>query len=530
MATYGYKAITKAGKEVKGSLEADNKDLAMAELRRQELTVIDLGEQSFLTKDIDIQIGGWPKARDLSVMCRQFVSMTKAGVSILESLKMLCEQTENKRLQDALKEVRISVEKGETLADSMAEHPKVFPAIMVNMVAAGEASGSLDTAMDRVATQLEKSHKTQAMVKKAMIYPIAVCVVAVIVTVVMLVKVIPSYEDMFTQIGGELPWITKFYVNLSHGIINYWFIIVPVIVAFVFAIRTFAKTDVGKHFFGKIALKIPLFNKLTIKSASSMMARTLSTLMGAGVPLIEAMVKKAMIYPIAVCVVAVIVTVVMLVKVIPSYEDMFTQIGGELPWITKFYVNLSHGIINYWFIIVPVIVAFVFAIRTFAKTDVGKHFFGKIALKIPLFNKLTIKSASSMMARTLSTLMGAGVPLIEAVDIVSGVMENVYFKEALQDAKEEITIGMPLSRPLQESGLFPPMVYQMIRIGEESGNTEEMLDKLADYYEEEVEMAVQSLMAAMEPMIIIVLAVVVGGLIAACMMPMMSMYEALDAM
>ena len=142
MATYGYKAITKAGKEVKGSLEADNKDLAMAELRRQELTVINLGEQSFLTKDIDIQIGGWPKARDLSVMCRQFVSMTKAGVSILESLKMLCEQTENKRLQDALKEVRISVEKGETLADSMAEHPKVFPAIMVNMVAAGEASGS----------------------------------------------------------------------------------------------------------------------------------------------------------------------------------------------------------------------------------------------------------------------------------------------------------------------------------------------------------------------------------------------------
>ena len=403
MATYGYKAITKAGKEVKGSLEADNKDLAMAELRRQELTVIDLGEQSFLTKDIDIQIGGWPKARDLSVMCRQFVSMTKAGVSILESLKMLCE-TENKRLQDALKEVRISVEKGETLADSMAEHPKVFPAIMVNMVAAGEASGSLETAMERVATQLERSHKTQAMVKKAMIYPIAVCIVAIIVTIVMLVVVIPNYEDMFKDLGTELPWITQFYVNLSHGIINYWFIIIPVIIALVFAIRAFAKTDAGKHFFGKIALKAPLFGKLTTKSASS------------------------------------------------------------------------------------------------------------------------------MMARTMSTLLGAGVPLIEAVEIVSGVMSNIYFKEAMEDAKEEITIGMPLSRPLQESGLFPPMVYQMIRIGEESGNTEEMLDKLADYYDEEVEMSVQSLMAAMEPMIIIVLAVVVGGLIAACMMPMMSMYEALDAM
>lgn len=402
MATYGYRAITKAGKEVKGSLEADNKDLAMAELRRQELTVIDLGEQSFLTKDIDIQIGGWPKARDLSVMCRQFVSMTKAGVSILESLKMLCEQTENKRLQDALKEVRISVEKGETLADSMAEHPKVFPAIMVNMVAAGEASGSLEIAMERVATQLERSHKTQAMVKKAMIYPIAVCLVAVIVTIVMLVVVIPNYEDMFSQLGTELPWITMMYVNLSHVITNYWYIIIPIIIALVIAIRYFAKTDLGKHVFGKMALKLPLIGKLTTKSAAS------------------------------------------------------------------------------------------------------------------------------MMARTMSTLLGAGVPLIEAVDIVSGVMSNIYFKEAMQDAREEITIGMPLSRPLQESGLFPPMVYQMIRIGEESGNTEEMLDKLADYYDEEVEMSVQSLMAAMEPLIIIVLAVVVGGLIAACMMPMMQMYTALD--
>lgn len=402
MATYGYKAITKAGKEVKGSLEADNKDLAMAELRRQELTVIDLGEQSFLTKDIDIQIGGWPKARDLSVMCRQFVSMTKAGVSILESLKMLCEQTENKRLQEALKEVRISVEKGETLADSMAEHPKVFPAIMVNMVAAGEASGSLETALDRVAVQLEKNSKTQAMLKKAMIYPVVVCIVAVVVTIVMLVKVIPSYEDMFADLGTDLPWITKFYVNMSHGIRDYWFIIIPIVIA--------------------IAI----------------------------------------------------------------------------------------------------------GIKYFAGTNPGKHVFGKITLKLPLFKKLTVKSAAAMMARTLSTLIGAGVPLIEAVDIVSGVMSNIYFKEALQDAREEITIGMPLSRPLQESGLFPPMVYQMIRIGEEAGSTEEMLDKIADYYDEEVEMEIQSFMAALEPMIIIVLAIVVGGLIAACMAPMVSMYAALD--
>ncbi|MDY3656652.1 MAG: type II secretion system F family protein, partial [Lachnospiraceae bacterium] len=252
MATYGYKAITKAGKEVKGSLEADNKDLAMAELRRQELTVIDLGEQSFLTKDIDIQIGGWPKARDLSVMCRQFVSMTKAGVSILESLKMLCEQTENKRLQDALKEVRISVEKGETLADSMAEHPKVFPAIMVNMVAAGEASGSLETAMDRVATQLEKSHKTQAMVKKAMIYPIIVLVVALAVVIFMLIYIVPKFMEIFESVGINMPKITLMVVGASDWLMKNWLIALLIVIGLIIAIIAFAKSPTGKKFFSYI--------------------------------------------------------------------------------------------------------------------------------------------------------------------------------------------------------------------------------------------------------------------------------------
>jgi type IV pilus assembly protein PilC len=132
------------------------------------------------------------------------------------------------------------------------------------------------------------------------------------------------------------------------------------------------------------------------------------------------------------------------------------------------------------------------------------------------------------MARTLGTLLGSGVSLVEATNIVSGIMGNVYFKEALKDSADQVSIGMPLSRPLEDCGLFPPMVYHMLRIGEESGNTEEMLDKLADYYDEEVEMAVQSLMAAMEPMIIVILAVVVGGLVAACMAPMLTMYQALD--
>lgn len=404
MAVYGYKAINKVGKEVKGSIEGDSKAQVKAKLNNMSLTVIALTEQNIFTRDLDIQIGGYPKTRDLSVMCRQFVSMIRAGVGIMDVLRMLQEQTENKRLKDALKEVRLSVEKGNSLASSMEKQPKIFPELMVNMVAAGEASGNLDVAMDRVATQLERSSKTNALIKKAMIYPIAVCIVAIAVTIVMLVVVIPNYEAMFADLGTELPAITVFYVNMSEGL------------------------------------------------------------------------RK------------------------------------------------------YWFIIVPLVALIIFGIYSFARTDMGKHIFGKVVLKIPVVNNLVVKSASSTMARTMGTLLGSGVPLMDAAGMVSALMSNVYFKEALMDAKEEIGIGMPLSRPLEECGLFPPMVYHMISIGEEAGRTEEMLDKLADYYDEEVEIAVQSLMAAMEPMIIIVLAVVVGGLLAACMAPMLTMYQALETM
>ncbi|MBQ2116251.1 MAG: type II secretion system F family protein [Lachnospiraceae bacterium] len=404
MSQFSYEAINKLGKEVKGSVEASTEADVIYKLKQQGLTVVNVKPQSLLTQDINIQIGGYPTARDLSVMCRQFVSMNKAGVTILETLRMLYEQTENKRLKEAIREVRIGIEKGDTLAQALGDHPKIFPELMVNMVAAGEASGTLHVALERVSIQLEKSNKTQALIKKAMIYPIAVFLVAIVVTVVMLVVVIPSYETMFADLGTELPGITKFYVSLSKMLINYWFIIVPIV---------------------------------------------------AGI------------------------------------------IGG---------------------------------IITFAKTQAGKHVFGKLALKLPIVKNLIIKSASSQMARTLGTLLGSGVTLVEATAIVSDIMSNVYFKEAMKDASDQVSIGMPLSRPLEDCRLFPPMVYHMLRIGEESGNTEEMLDKLADYYDEEVEMAVQALMAAMEPMIIVVLAVVVGGLVGACMAPMLSMYTALDTM
>lgn len=402
MAVYGYEAIDKNGKTSKGSIDADSVGVARAELKRRNLTVVNIAEQSMLTRDINIDIGGKPTARDLSVFCRQFVSMTRAGVSILEAMKMLCEQTENKRLKKALESVRVSMEKGEPLAESLAKEPKIFPSIMVSMVAAGEASGSLDTSMDRVATQLERRSKTQGLIKKAMVYPMVLMVVAIAVVLIMLLFVIPQYSAIFETLDSELPALTE-------GV---------------------------------------------LKASDFVKAR--------------------------------------------------------------------------WYVLLAGVLFVVFGIRMFAETDLGKHTFGRAALSLPGLKELTAKSAAASMARTMSTLMGAGVPMVEAVEIVANTMTNIWFKEALLDAKEQIALGVPFSRPLEDCGLFPPMTYHMVRIGEESGAVEDMLDKLAEYYEEEVELAVQSLMALMEPMIIIVLAAIVSVLIASVLAPMMKMYEALD--
>ena len=402
MATWGYVAIDKTGKEVKGSREAEVEEQVRRELKSQGLIVLEMTQQNALTKDISLDFSKGPTARDLAVFCRQFSSITRAGVTIIETLNMLADQTENVKMQKALRAARADVEKGESFAASLSRHPKVFPELMVQMAKAGEASGSLDTAMERMAVQFEKSAKTQALVKKAMIYPIVVACVAVAVVIVMLVVVIPRYMDMFGELGVDLPAITKAVIALSTFI---------------------------QHF---------------------------------------------------------------------------------------------------WFIIIPIIIVLAAALKAYGRTDSGKHVFGGLQLKIPAIKNLVVKSACSQMARTLSTLLVAGVPLTEAVDIVADTMTNIWFKEALKDALGQIVIGVPLSQPLQTCGLFPPMVYHMIHIGEEAGSTEEMLNKLADYYEEEVEMAVQSLMAAMEPMIIIVLAGIVGILIAAVMAPMVTMYSALD--
>ncbi|MCR5799400.1 MAG: type II secretion system F family protein [Lachnospiraceae bacterium] len=404
MADYSYEAIAANGREVKGTIVAENPDSARAQLKSQGLVVTNVKEQGLLDKNVSFGFKKKITPRELAVFCRQFVSMSRAGVTIIECLSLLREQTENPRLAQAIRDVQTDVEKGETLASGLEAQPDVFPSLMVTTIAAGEESGSLEVSLERMADQFEKSAKTQAMVKKAMIYPIVVACVALAVVILMLVKVIPSYTEMFEDLGTELPKITQAVVAASDFIMDYWFILVPIIVGIVIGIKTYMKTDSGK-----------------------LLAST-------------------------------------------------------------------------------------------------------VQLKIPAVKNLIVKSSCSSLSRTLSTLLAAGVGLTEAVDIVSDTMGNVLFKDALRFARDEVMKGVPLSEPIEDSGLFPPMLYHMMRIGEEAGNSEEMLTKLADYYDEEVEMATQSLMALMEPMIILVLAAVVGVLIAAVMAPMLAMYKAMDNM
>ena len=392
-----------AGKEQKGTLQAENRDTAAASLREGGRTLVSLTEAGALSKNVQIGIfSKKPKARDLAVFCRQFVSIITAGVPVIEALSMLAEQTENKKLAAAADDCRMSLEKGSSLADAMRAHRDVFSDLFITMVAAGEASGSLDVSFSRMATQFEKDAKLRGSVKKASVYPIIVCIVTVAVIAVLMVFVIPNFESMFSDLGSDLPGITKAVIAVSK------------------------------------------------------------------------------------------------------------------------YVQ------HRWYVILGAILLLVFAVKYIKKTGAGAHFFGRLGIKAPLFGRLTIKTASARMSRTLATLLAAGIPLMDAIDITSDTMDNIFFREALKKAKDDVAVGTPLSETLERSQQFPPLVYHMLKIGEETGNIDGMLVRLADYYDEEVETATEQLMAALEPMIIILLAAIVGVVVMAVMLPMANMYSALD--
>lgn len=402
MPGFSYVAVDKRGKEKRGSLEAETRERALEQLKAEGLIPVSVREQGALNKEIDFSIGKKVKPRDLSVFCRQFVSITQAGVPMKEALQMLSEQTENKWLKRAISEVLLNVEKGNTLADSMRSQPDIFPPMLVNMVEAGEQSGSLEMAFSRMAVHFEKEAKLKATIKKATIYPIILVIAAIGVIAVMLLFVIPIFIDMFADLDIEMPAITMFVMNSSK-------------------------------------------------------------------------------------------------------------------WMT------SH-----WYVILAIIVGVVAAYKLIYRTTQGRLTIDRIKMKMPLFGKLTVKTACSQFARTMSTLLMSGISTIDALETTSKIVNNIHYTNAMLKAREEVMKGVPLSEPLEASGIFPPMVYHMTGIGEETGNVEEMLEKMADYYDEEVEMTTQSVLAAMEPIIILFMALIIGTLVIAVISPIASMYNGLD--
>ena len=240
-------------------------------------------------------------------------------------------------------------------------------------------------------------------------------------------------------------------------------------------------------------------------------------------------VKGAVTYPIVILIVVVAVVAVLLVGVIPQFSQMFDDLGSELPAATQMLVNLSNFLQHKWYILVIIVAAIVFGLKAFGKTEPGSLMYAKIGIKFPLFGNLTIKSAAATFSRTMATLMASGISLIDAVEQVAKMINNRIIREALLDAKTQIAKGVPLSKPLRDCGIFPPMLPQMTKIGEETGNIEDMMDKVADYYEMEVNDATDALTAAMEPLIIVIMGVVVGGIVLAIYSPMLSMYDAVDS-
>ncbi len=401
MAVYKYEIIDPSGKHKKGTIDANDELTARQTLKTDGSTLVSISMAGALDKEINISFGAPVKPKELAVFCNMFKSILAAGVTIIEALGMLAEQTENKRFKAVIEEVHDDVQKGETLSSAFAKHPKFFPEMMIQMANAGEASGSLETSFERLSTHFEKDAHLKALVAKSMVYPIILICVIVGVVILMMTVIVPQFTSTFDDIGAELPGITKAVMAVSDVIIHWWWLALIIIIG---------------------------------------------------------------------------------------------------------------------------VVAF---LKAFKKTERGALLFGKLMLHMPLFGPLSVKTASARFTRTLSTLISSGMALVEAIHITGKIMTNAVVQAALVKAEQDVTQGFPLSVPLMESEVFPVMVPQMVKIGEETGSLDEMLSKIANYYDEEVEIATEALVAAMEPLIIIVMAGTVVPIILAVLMPMFSLYSAL---
>lgn len=405
MASFNYVAVDSSGKQVKETIDVATEADVVAYLKSKGLTATKIEAANALNSNIQLSFLE-PKVtpRDISVFCRQMVSVLSAGVSISKALEMLGEQTANKTLANAIVGCKKGIEGGSTMHEAMRDYPKVFSDIMCTMVAAGEESGSLETSFERIAEKGEKDTKLKALVKKSTMYPMILGILVVVIVTFMLTVIVPKFEDFLGSLGGSLPPLTQFLVDASD------------------------------------------FMK------------------------------------------------------------------------------------NNFILIAAAVVALIIGFKMFKKTIFGRHLIDKIMLKVPLLGPLTTKTACSNVMRMMATLLATGISMIDAISITADTMTNIYYKEALMDVKTEVAQGTPLSDALEHTKMFPPMVHHMARIGEETGDLVSIFDRSALYYDEEVEASTQAVTAALEPLVIIAMAGIVGTMVIALLMPMMSMYDSLDSM
>jgi type IV pilus assembly protein PilC len=400
MPIFQWKARTRQGSLKKGEIEAMNEAAVMAQLRGQMLLPVTVKEKSKDVSEYLPFLKEGIKTRDLVIFTRQFATMIDAGLPLVQCLDILGEQQPNKTFKKIIRDVKADVEQGSTFADALRKHPKPFDDLFVNLVQAGEIGGILDTILNRLAVYLEKADALARKVKGAMVYPSTVMVVAIAVVVLMLTKVIPTFEKMFADFGGELPGPTAMVISISH----------------------------------------------------------------------------------------------------------FMQ-----EWIGLFMVVVTGAFMSF------------FAARR--KSPKFRRATDAIFLKLPVFGVLLQKVAVARFTRTLGTMIASGVPILDGLDIVAKTAGNMVIEDALQDVRAAISEGKTIAEPLSESGVFPGMVTQMISVGEETGAMETMLSKIADFYDDEVDAAVDALTAMLEPLMMVFLGGTVGGLLIAMYLPIFKIAE-----
>jgi type IV pilus assembly protein PilC len=404
--TFAYTARDSTGKVVKGRVEGTTEGVAVSKLRTMGVSPITVAETAGGTGlNMEITIPGFGQKvglKDLAVMSRQMATMLAAGLSLLRALTILSEQTENKKLAATLNDVRGQIESGWSFSDSLAKHPDVFPRLMVFLVKAGETGGFLDSALESIADNFESDVKLRATIKSALTYPVAVLIMAFLAVIGMLIFIVPVFEAMFKDFGGDLPLPTQVLVVLSKNMV----------------------------------------------------------------------------------------------------------------WITPLLIAVIVGFSVWW--------------RANKNKDAVRAFVDPLKLKVPVFGELFKKVAIARFTRNFSTMMASGVPILQSLSIVGETSGNWVIEDALRKVQESVRQGKSIAGPLSEEPVFPSMVTQMIAVGEDSGSLETMLEKIADFYDDEVQSTAESLTALIEPLMIGVIGAVIGGMIVALYMPVFSIFEQIN--